>query len=329
MQTVAPTADSWNPAALFAVAGGAQAVANRRETWIQRPEASSDSSMPVAASTTDSGIEAQIGDAIGGGLQKAYMLILPPSSPAGGASAALSAAAGIASDDMTGQSAGNTGNTAENIAQTDLVGSTGMRLEFMFNPKEYTISKSADWDHSVSAGGWPTAIPQWKGAKQRSLSMEIFFDTTYQGWVSVKPNVDLLFACMQPTLPSLVLGIPSPPFVMFGWGESLSFLAYIAECKAKFTMFKPDGTPVRAACDVTLKEIPLGIASQNPTSGGRARRTRRLVAGDTLQSIATREYGKPTLWRAIANANGIEDPTRVAPGTTVLIPPRSDAAALG
>jgi nucleoid-associated protein YgaU len=155
--------------------------------------------------------------------------------------------------------------------------------------------------------------------------MEIFLDTTYQGRTSIQTDVDLLFSCLQPTLLSMALESPSPPFVIFGWGESLSFLGYMQSVRAEYQMFLPNGTPIRAACNITIKEIPVGLASQNPTSGGRARRTRRLVAGDTLQSISHREYGKPTLWRAIANMNGIEDPTRVSPGTTVLIPPRSEA----
>ena len=46
-----------------------------------------------------------------------------------------------------------------------------------------------------------------------------------------------------------------------------------------------------------------------------------MVAGDTMASIAYRAYGRPDQWRAIADANGIDDPTRVLPGTTLLVPP--------
>ena len=53
---------------------------------------------------------------------------------------------------------------------------------------------------------------------------------------------------------------------------------------------------------------------------------RTTVVGDTLQSVAFREYGRPTYWRAIAEANGIEDPLRLAAGTELLIPPRGEAS---
>lgn len=265
----------------------------------------------------------------GGNLQKAYLLILPPSSPAGGAAAAALGAAGIAAEDLAGANGGATSSGAANSAETQFSGTVGNRIEFTFNPKEYTVEKSAHWQHNPDMGSRPTATPTWKGSGQRSLSMEMFLDTTYSGQKSVQTDIDLLFSCLQPTILSVLMESPSPPFVIFGWGENLSFLAYMESVRAQYTMFKPDGTPIRAACAVTMKEIPVGLASQNPTSGGRARRTRRLVAGDTLQSISYREFGKPTMWRAIASMNGIEDPTRVAPGTTVLIPPRSDVAGLG
>jgi nucleoid-associated protein YgaU len=59
----------------------------------------------------------------------------------------------------------------------------------------------------------------------------------------------------------------------------------------------------------------------NPTSGGQpGRRTHTVGQGETLQSIATANYGTPALWRRIAEVNGIDDPTRVRPGTTVYLP---------
>jgi nucleoid-associated protein YgaU len=47
-----------------------------------------------------------------------------------------------------------------------------------------------------------------------------------------------------------------------------------------------------------------------------------MVAGDTLASIAYNEYGSAAGWRRIADANPfIDDPMRVKPGTTLVIPP--------
>jgi len=43
--------------------------------------------------------------------------------------------------------------------------------------------------------------------------------------------------------------------------------------------------------------------------------------GDTLSLIAHEEYDDPAEWRRIADANGINDPKDVKPGTVLTLPP--------
>jgi hypothetical protein len=265
--------------------------------------------------------EAGLASVLGGGLQKAYILILPPF---GGASGAMAAAAGIAAEDL----AGGEGGSSMQAMESSVSGVVGNRVELFFNPTQYTVSKSATWTHSPDQGSYPTAPPQYVGAGQRQLSLEVFLDASYTTDGSVQGAVDLLFSTVTPSRASIFMETPSPPYVLFGWGENLGFLAYMETVSAEFSHFRGDGTPIRASCKISMKEIPIGLASQNPTSGGGARRTRRTVAGDTLQSVSYSELGKPTMWRAIAASNDIEDPTRVPHGTTLLIPPKADAAGM-
>jgi hypothetical protein len=273
-----------------------------------------------------SSVENDAEDAITGGqLEKAYLLILPPSSPAGGLLAAGLGAAGIAGEDAAG-SMGSSSSGTMSTAEDSLSGSVGGRVTFAFNPQEYTISKSASWNRFKQPGSAQTSIPTFQGSGPRQMSLEIFLDATYSTNGSVQDDVDLLFTTLKPTMLSRILGKPSPPFVMFGWGKQMGFMSYMESITAQFTLFRPDGTPIRATCSLSMQEIPMSLPSQNPTSGGAARRTRTTVSGDTLQSIAYREYGKPTMWRALAEVNGIEDPTRIPVGTTLLIPPVAEAA---
>ena len=94
-------------------------------------------------------------------------------------------------------------------------------------------------------------------------------------------------------------------------------------------MFRPDGTPIRATASITLKEIPVDTPGQNPTSGSlNSRRSHVLGDGDSLQSVAYREYGNPALWRSLALFNGIDDPLRLVAGSSILIPSAGEAARL-
>jgi nucleoid-associated protein YgaU len=91
----------------------------------------------------------------------------------------------------------------------------------------------------------------------------------------------------------------------------------------KFTLFKPDGTPVRANVQVTftqhkdLNDYP----NQNPTSGGGdIERVWRVIAGDRLDTIAYQVYGDATKWRMIAAYNEIINPLKLIPGQQLIIP---------
>jgi nucleoid-associated protein YgaU len=44
------------------------------------------------------------------------------------------------------------------------------------------------------------------------------------------------------------------------------------------------------------------------------------MPGETLDRISAQYYGDATRWRALANANGIEDPLSVRPGSLLVIP---------
>ena len=145
--------------------------------------------------------------------------------------------------------------------------------------------------------------------------MELFFDASGKQDASVVEAVERLFECCLPTEESRGKNKPSPPLVVLHWGKVTSFPAFVTQVSAKYTRFAFDGTPIRATCSLSLEEMPGDPAKQNPTSGGlSARRAHTVTAGDSLASLAYREYGDPTLWRALARYNGIDDPIRLRPG---------------
>ena len=194
-------------------------------------------------------------------------------------------------------------------------GATG-KIKFTFNPKEFTLARSAEWKSKPSKK--PT-MPEFAGSKPASVTLEMFLDASTGG--DVMGDVKKLFACVDPH-PKTEKDKPSPPFVSFGWGtQTYLEKAVVKTVSVKFTRFRADGTPIRAVAAVTLEELKPASPKQNPTSGSLDVQTERIVAsGDTLASIAYHELGSPTLWRAIAEANGIDDAFRVRPGTVLLIP---------
>jgi Contractile injection system tube protein len=194
-------------------------------------------------------------------------------------------------------------------------------LEFQFNPKEVSITKSAKWERKPTKDK-KAGPPEFSGAEPCKLTLELFFDATVAD-VNVVESVEKLFSCCIPCKETKGKEKPLPFLVVFTWGSVKSFAAYISQVQAKYTRFAPNGVSIRAVCTVNLEEIDVTPdPRQNPTSGSYAADSAHtMVTGDSLALVAYQEYGDPQLWRPLAAYNDMDDPMRIADGTRVLLPP--------
>lgn len=194
------------------------------------------------------------------------------------------------------------------------------RIELPFNPKEWAITHAAEWKAETTKKSAPP--PEFKGPKPSAASVEIFLDESAKSDGDISKTVERLRKLVAPEADSVSSNKPSAPHVLFEWGKAITFRGYVDSVAVKYTLFRGQGTPIRGTATVAMKEFPLPPPKQNPTSGGRAgHRTHRLVAGDTLASIAYAEYGDPNHWRHLAEHNRIDDPLRVREGMVVHVPP--------
>lgn len=237
----------------------------------------------------------------GGGLEKAYIVLVEPP------------------ERLT-----STPRLSEITAKSNS-GGLG-QIDFMFNPSSYTVSKSASWRRSETKGAPSVAMPEFVGSQPATMTLELLIDHSDRDKPQVAKQVDLLLSAVVPITKSIQQGRPTPPWAVFGWGRRIPMVAFVSTVSATYTLFRPDGTPVRARCSVTLEEVPTDpMPRQNPTSGSdRALRQHVVVAGDSLPSIALEAYGDVSRWRDIADVNRIDDPMRLAPGDQLLLPHPAD-----
>jgi phage tail protein X len=195
---------------------------------------------------------------------------------------------------------------------------------FDFNPAQLSLTRRAQWKTTPAQIERDGSLPEFMGSEPREMGVEIFLDSSDEpSSNSVLKKVESLLACCDVTTKSIAAKQPSPPWVVFQWGSfsTARFTAYVSSVEAAYSLFGTTGVPIRATCRLQLHEIPSNTNGQNPTSGAlTAQRVHRVVAGDSLQSLAWREYGDSAAWRAIAEANGIDDPTRLANGVELVLP---------
>ncbi|MCX4882242.1 MULTISPECIES: LysM peptidoglycan-binding domain-containing protein [unclassified Streptomyces] len=207
-------------------------------------------------------------------------------------------------------------------------GGTIAQLDLQFNPSTLELRKTTEWRRTPSRMAGESALPEFVGSGPRMLSLEVFLDATATHDKSVERAVEKLMKACVPTPASLGRKKPASPWVRFEWGtaRTTSFDGVMSSLSVTYTLFDVDGTPLRATCALSIEEASVDPPGQNPTSGARtARSTHTVVAGDSLALLAWREYGDATAWRAIAEANGIDDPMALVPGTELVVPGLRDA----
>jgi nucleoid-associated protein YgaU len=199
---------------------------------------------------------------------------------------------------------------------------------FHFNPSTIKFGKKAEFREQPTQAAKTASRPAFVGTRAADLQLSLLLDA--RGQKDVMPEIQQLLEWTTPTDDSRRGSSPSPPVLMFNWGEfkvdrSRQFVGLLVSVDVTCTMFTPTGAPTRAEVSLAIREAPEPAKGTNPTSGGvSARRAHQVIAGETLAAVAYATYGDAGCWRAVAEVNGIDDPMRVPVGTRLLLPDRAD-----
>jgi hypothetical protein len=128
----------------------------------------------------------------------------------------------------------------------------------------------------------------------------------------------------------------TPPIVRLTWGNHFpgmvndggegptpAFDCIVTSCSRRFTLFNPDGKPLRAVVTLALREyknITEQLQALNLQSADHTR-THVVQEGENLTLIAFEAYQDAAYWRVIADGNNIHDVRNLTPGTVLALPP--------
>jgi hypothetical protein len=206
-----------------------------------------------------------------------------------------------------------------------LVTEDSQRIPCLFNPSDLALNQVNGWAADQMPG---KGVPRlrYTGAGSGQLRLTLFFDTTDTGKPVTQYTSKIVgLMDVNASLPGSKPATNNvrPPWVVFHWGDFHSFKAVVSTLDLTFEYFSPAGTPLRARAALTLTqyEEDMAFGPQNPTSGTpRPHRVHRVQPGETLDRISALHLGDSTKWRSIAEANGIEDPLDLRPGSLLSIP---------
>jgi hypothetical protein len=223
----------------------------------------------------------------------------------------------------------------------DSDGNLSKPIEVRFNPTEYTLNKGAQIAEVVIPG-LDSPVLQFVRGQTESLSLDLFFDSTENGMddnaTSVAKLTDQFYQLIK-------IGgkTHAPPICFFSWGSEFpgqrsyksmgpesgtgsqqrhGFKCVVESIRQRFTLFSPQGVPLRATLTVSLKEyktLSEQIAEINKQSADHFH-SHVVERGQTISQIAGDVYDDPSQWRTIADQNSILDPLDLKPGEMLEIP---------
>jgi nucleoid-associated protein YgaU len=221
----------------------------------------------------------------------------------------------------------------------DARGNVMASMEVPFNPTELSVNKGAQIAE-IAIPGIDSPVLQFIRGTNETVSLELFFDTTDSGMGArarpVTELTDKFYALVKMSGRE-----HAPPRCRFGWGDAFpglvhqsgevagkrkAFECIVESIQQKFTLFSPEGVPLRARLTVSLREyktLEQQLKALNLQSSDHTR-VHIVQRGQTLPEIANITYKDPAMWRLIAEANDLFDARRLAPGAILRIPPVRD-----
>lgn len=199
----------------------------------------------------------------------------------------------------------------------------------MYNPTSFSVNHTVSYDKGKKPVTGNTSKKFLKTGP-RSVSMELFFDGTGAspsaskgiGVNSAIKDVDLQIQAFLKLAYQITGAIHKPNYVMLIWGTFI-MTGVLKSANVTYTMFAPDGRPLRAKMSVSIDEhIDNGLLGKIlQLSSPDLSKSITVKEGDTLPLLCFQEYRDSSLYTKVAKVNNLKNYRKLKQGMELLFPP--------
>lgn len=189
----------------------------------------------------------------------------------------------------------------------------------LFNPKSYAFKYAIEYGKEQGKGT-SSQEQRYAKTKSRDLTLQLMLDGTGASGplVEVKDKVEEFLAiCYR-----FDGKIHRPPYLKIHWG-SLLFNCVLSSVDVTYTLFRPDGTPLRATLNASFAEFVDEERREGKERASSPDLTHRhtLTGRESLPWLCFQYYGSDRYYLRVAEANGLVDFRNLSPGMVLVFPP--------
>jgi len=200
---------------------------------------------------------------------------------------------------------------------------TSSAFEAMINPSGYSHKYSLKYTDNEVLGAPATEKKYNASCPEKITLNELVLDgtgvVTLLGLQDVKDQITQL----QTVIYTYEGEKHEPPIVQVQWGSNLLFYGRVESFNVNYTLFKPNGDPLRAKISLTFVEYKSTqeISKEANQSSPDLTHVVEVKAGDSLPLLCYRIYQDCSYYTAIAKINNLTNFRELQPGQKLRFPP--------
>lgn len=191
-------------------------------------------------------------------------------------------------------------------------------LMVQINPESYKLNKSVLFAPREKVAN-VAQTPGFKKFSPSTLSFDVIFDGTGvipTGGKTVNERIDELDNLIY----QMVGETREPGYVVIAWG-TFSFYGRLSKADYSYTLFKPNGSPLRAKISLSFTDA-LSVEEEQALKAEKAAQGEYKVVteGKTLPDMCQEVYGNANYAGLIATINGLDGFRNLQAGTKIWFP---------
>lgn len=194
------------------------------------------------------------------------------------------------------------------------------------NPETFTKTNHVELDMS-RGHGQPGTDAKYKSTAPEELKIEFILDGTKTMEGYVKKYLDMEVSAQLKEFTDCVYqykgNIHRPRFLIVRWGSEIKFPCVLSHMDINYSLFKPNGDPLRAKVSATFVkyDTPEAIFRANNINSPDLTHIKTFTQGSRLDLMAFKVYNDVNFFLQVARFNQLSSVRRIKTGTDLYFPP--------